>query len=177
MPFQFFNPAPVFLGLDGLQLAANGSLTFYDVGTTTPRNTWSDYAQTTPNANTITLDPDARSPDQIYMDGDYTVVCKDSLGVVVWTRSIYSPTQAGDAIPALDNGKFLTNDGSNLLWQALLQVPDPTGSANSYLTTDGANLIWTTIPETADLQIEVTASSFQAGVSTNHFVSSVLTPA
>lgn len=167
MPYQFYNPAPVFLDLDGLQLAANGSLTFYDVGTVTPRNTWSDYDQTTPNANPIPLDPDARSPNQIYMDGDYTVVCKDELDAVVWTRDIYSPTQAGASIPALDNGKFLTNDGSNLLWAALLQVPDPTGSTNHYLTTDGANLLWTTIPETPDLQIEVTASTFQAGVSTD----------
>jgi hypothetical protein len=151
-------------------LAANGSLTFYDVGTVTPRNTWSDYAQTTPNTNPLTLDPDARSPNQIYMDGDYTVACKDALGAVVWTRDIYSPTQAGGTIPALDNGKFLTNDGSNLLWAELLRVPDPTGSTNHYLTTDGANLLWTTIPtppEIPDLEIAVTATTFQAGVSSD----------
>jgi hypothetical protein len=93
------------------------------------------------------------------------------LGAVVWTRDVVSPEEAANTIPALSDGQFLTNDGSNLLWADLIQIPDPTGSTSHYLTTDGANLIWTSIPTPPtipDLEIEVTSSTFQAGVSTDN---------
>lgn len=166
--YQFYNPAPVFFDLLGTQIAANGTLEFYNAGgTTTPRNTWSDPALTTLNTNPVQLGPDARSEVPIFCDGDYTVVLKNSLGAVIATNQLISGAAAGASIPALQTGEYLTNDGSSLSWQPILQLPDPTGSTAHYLTTDGANFIWSPIPTPTEPEITVGASSFQAGISTD----------
>jgi len=167
--YQFYNPAPVFFDLLGTQIAANGSLEFYNAGgTTTERDTWSDPDLTTLNTNPIPLGPDARSPVPIFCDGDYTVVLKNSLGAVIATNQLISGSTAGASIPALQTGEYLTNDGSSLSWQPILQLPDPTGSTAHYLTTDGANFIWAPIPAAPvvpDPEIVLTTTSFRAGVS------------
>lgn len=169
--YQFYNPAPVFFDLLGTQIAANGTLEFYEAGgTTTERDTWSDPGLTVLNTNPIQLGPDARSEVPIFCDGNYTVVLKNALGAVIATNQLISGASAGTSIPSLVNGRFLSNDGSNLLWQTILQVPDPTGSTAHNLTTDGANLIWAPIPgppTVPDPQIVVAAASFRAGISTD----------
>lgn len=147
MPRQFLNPAPVLHDVLGIDPAFNGSLTFYEIGTTTLADTWSDFDQTVLNENPVPLDSAARSDTQIWGDGEYTVVLKNEEGETVWTRDWRPEQTAGASIPALEDGKFLTNDSSNLLWAEIRQVPDPTGSNGYYLTTDGANLIWTAPPE------------------------------
>jgi hypothetical protein len=53
---------------------------------------------------------------------------------------------AGGSIPALLTGKFLTNDGSQLLWADIRQLPDPTGQSGKVLSTDGANFTWIAKP-------------------------------
>jgi hypothetical protein len=172
--YQFYNPAPVFFDLLGTQIAANGTLEFYNAGgTTTPRDTWSDsdLSPSSLNTNPIELGPDARSPVPIFCDGDYTVVLKNSLGAVIATNQLISGLAAGASIPALQTGEYLTNDGSSLSWQPILQLPDPAGSTAHYLTTDGANFIWAPIPTAPvipDLQIVVeddATPKFQAGTS------------
>lgn len=171
--YQFFNPAPVFTDLLGLQPAANGSLSFYDIGTTTPRNTWSDAGLTTLNANPVPLGADGRSATPIFCDGQYTVTCRDSLGAVIWTRNLIPGGSSGATIPTLQVDQFLSNDGTNLLWQQIRQLPDPTGMTNHYVTTDGANWILQPIPGAPvvpDPDVVVTDTStpsFRAGISTD----------
>ena len=94
--YQFYNPAPVFFDLLGIQPVAGGSLYFYEIGTTTPKDTWSDVDMTTLNVNPIPLDASGRSSLNIFMDGDYTVICTDSLGATIWTRDIPASAAAGE---------------------------------------------------------------------------------
>ncbi|WP_369916545.1 hypothetical protein AB8810_11170 [Xanthomonas sp. NCPPB 3005] len=154
MSFRFYNPAPVFLDLPGLAPLAGGSLQFFAIGTTTPKGTWSDSDLTTPNTNPVPLDSSGRANVNIWLDGAYSVVLRAADGTLVWTRDVDSGAGAGATIPALLTGKFLSNDGSNLIWSDVLQVPDPTGSANKILSTDGSNLIWISQQELPDLPVQ-----------------------
>jgi hypothetical protein len=63
-----------------------GTLTTYITGTSTPSTTWADFAQTTANANPITLD--SRGECVLFLDGSvsYRFVLKNSSGVTQWTQ-------------------------------------------------------------------------------------------
>lgn len=169
--FRFYDPAPVFLDLLGLAPISGGFLWFYDLGTTTPLDTWSDEDLVTLNENPVPLDSAGRSNTNIFLDGSYTVVCKNAGGETVWTRDVIPGGGAGQTIPALVDGQFLANDGTNLVWAPVRQMPDPTGSTGQYLVTDGAGYVLTNIPSAAvpvDPDIVVTTTpnrSFRAGVS------------
>ncbi|KRG65164.1 hypothetical protein ABB26_04935 [Stenotrophomonas humi] len=143
MSFRFYNPAPVFHDLLGLDPCNGGSLTFCELGTTTPKGTWADQDQTIPNENPVPLDSAGRSNTNIWLDGGYTVTLRAGDGTVVWARDVDSGQGAGAALPPMEPGKFLTTDGSNWLLADVRQVPDPSGSPDTILGTDGANLIWT----------------------------------
>lgn len=173
MARQFLNPAPVLHDVLGIDPAFNGSLTFYEVGTTDPKDTWSRFQQGDAylNPNPIPLDSAARSSVQIWGDGDYTVVLKDADGETVWTRD-WRPEQAGsDELPAKESGKFLTTDGENWLLDEVRQVPDPTGYSGRVLSNDGANAIWATvaslvsglIPDPPEPDWSETANSLRLG--------------
>lgn len=166
MPFRILNQAPQYLTADG-QVNAGGSLTFYETGTTTPKDTFSDFALTTPNANPLSLDAAGRTLTDVWGDGEYTVVCRDALGVIQWTRDeVRSDNEIQQTIPEGDNGEFLTTDGVQLLWTDIRQVPDPSGSSGKYLTTDGTNLIWDdtpTPPEPEVPDVVSTSTTFRIG--------------
>ncbi|MGE8279025.1 MAG: hypothetical protein ACN6O2_01200 [Stenotrophomonas sp.] len=147
MTYRAYNPAPVYLDTLGLKPCAHGSLTFCEFNTTTPKGTWADPNQTIPNENPVPLDSSGRSNTDIWLDGAYSITLRDGNGVVVWTRDVDSGQGSAATIPALVTGQFLTNDGSNLIWQDVRQVPDPSGSADYILGTDGSNLIWKAPPE------------------------------
>ena len=61
-----------------------GQVYFYSAGTTTPQTVWLDRAKTTPAANPYTLD--ANGTAQLYGDGLYRAVIKDSAGVTRYDR-------------------------------------------------------------------------------------------
>jgi len=160
--YRFYNPAPVLMDLLGLQPCAGGSLAFYDLNTTTPRDTWSDSAQTILNTNPVLLDSSGRANTNIWLDGAYSVRLRDAAGQVVWTRDVNSGVTAGLVIPTpLPSGKYLTNDGSNLLWGDFFQLPDPTGSDGKIVVaSDGGYVLQAqqTIPPapvTADKSIRI----------------------
>lgn len=136
--YRFYNPAPIFFDLLGVSPLRQGNLFFYDIGTTTPKNTWSDDGLTVLNPNPIELDGGGRASVNIFLDGDYTVRCEDRLGSLIWTRDVISGSTAGQTIPALEVDEFLTNDGANLLWRAIRQLPDATGSTGSIPVTNGS---------------------------------------
>lgn len=150
MPRQFLNPAPVLHDVLGISPAFNGSLTFYEIGTTNLKDTWSDYDQEILNENPVPLDSSARTDTQVWGEGEYTIVLRNEAGEIVWTRD-WRPEQAGsEALPPKESGKFLTTDGSQWLLEDILQVPDPTGFSGRILSTDGANLLWVPMPETPE---------------------------
>lgn len=148
MSFRFFQPGTTFLTNTG-EVLAGGSLTFTDSGTTTPRTTWSDPAMTVPNPNPVPLDGAGRPSVDIWGDGNYRVKLSDSLGATLVTLDNVSGP-VGIPSPTLQAGKFLTNDGTNVSWAVIRQVPDATGQPDGYvLTTDGAgNTAWEVLPTT-----------------------------
>jgi len=147
MTYRFYNPAPVLMDLLGLKPCAGGSLEFCELATSELKDTWSDPDQAVPNQNPVPLDSSGRTNTSIWLDGPYTVTLYDGDGVVVWVRDVNSGQGSGAALPPMEAGKFLTTDGSNWLMQAILQVPDPSGSPDYILGTDGSNLIWKAPPE------------------------------
>lgn len=144
--YRFYNLAPIFFDLLGVSPLRQGNLFFYDIGTTTPKNTWSDDGLTILNPNPIELDGGGRASVNIFLDGDYTVRCEDRLGALIWTRDVISGSTAGQTIPALEVDEFLTNDGANLLWRAIRQMPDPTGSNGQVPVTNGAGYTLQNLP-------------------------------
>lgn len=169
--FRILNQAPQYLLADG-SVNAGGKLFFYETDLTTPKNTWSDEAMTTLNSNPVVMDAAGRTLTDVWGLGEYGVVMTDSADVVQWTRNnVQQSGDAGATIPALQNGEFLTNDGSNLLWQPILQVPDPTGHSGQVLYSDGSLSYWAALPVTPDPpdpEIEVTDTSFRAGISSDN---------
>lgn len=166
MSFRILNQAPQYLLEDG-RVNAGGSLSFYETDLATPKGTWSDPGLVTPNANPVPLDAAGRSTTDIWGDGEYGVVMADADGVPIWTRNnVRDVDNPGAVIPALVEGQFLTNDGSVLGWQPILQVPDPTGYSGSILYSDGVLAYWgpaPTIPEPPEPDIEVTSASSTIG--------------
>lgn len=169
--FRILNQAPQYLLADG-RVNEGGSLTFFATDLTTPKSTWSNEAMTVLNSNPVVLDAAGRTLTDVWGDGEYGVVCKDSAGVVQWTRNnVQQGGDPGTAIPALQDGEFLTNDGSVMSWQPILQVPDPTGHSGQVLYSDGSLAYWAALPVTPDPpdpEIEVTATTFKAGVSSDN---------
>jgi hypothetical protein len=66
----------------GISPSDGAKLFFFDKGTSTPRNTYSDSAATTPNANPVIADGNGVFPD-IYIVGTYKVVLKDKNNVQI----------------------------------------------------------------------------------------------
>jgi hypothetical protein len=87
-----------------------------------------------------------------------------SNGTLIWDRDdVEIPGGAGTSIPALQPGKFLTNDGALYLWQSIIQVPDPTGQAGKIVGTDGTNPLWLSISSLNIPSITVGSGSAQLG--------------
>lgn len=146
MAARFYDPNPTFFNLNGTDPVAGGSLAFYQIGTTTPKGTWSDEALTIANTNPVQLDSSGKANVNIWLDGAYSVRLLDALGAILWTRDVNSGDGAGATIPPLLTGQVLTNDGSSLLWGDFRQVPDPTGASGKVLGNDGSNLLWQSLP-------------------------------
>jgi len=162
--------------LNNGQVNNGGSITFYETDLTTLKNTYSDPSLIVLNANPVLLDAAGRLTTDVWGSGIYGAVIKDALGTIIQTRNnIQSGADPGFSIPALITGDFLTNDGSNLLWAPVRQVPDPTGQAGKVVGTDGTVVFWqaaTTPP--APASITVTATSLRAADTTTTTNSSLV---
>src|SRR5688500_13406803 len=80
-------PIPRFQAFDddGVPLSG-GKLYAYEAGTSTPLDTYSDAALTTPNANPVVADAGGLFG-PIYLGADaYKLVLTDSAGVTVWSQ-------------------------------------------------------------------------------------------
>lgn len=141
--YRPLGPFPQYFLADGT-VNNGGLINFYETDLTTPKDTFSDDGLSTPNSNPVVLDSAGRPETDIWGDGAYGVVITDSLGANPRTLNNVQPdTGAGSTIPTLVTGDFLTNNGSVLLWEAITQVPDPTGfPSGSLLNTDGTLVYW-----------------------------------
>lgn len=164
MSYRLTDPNPVWVGLLGAGSAADGSLTFYMQGTTTPKATYSDEELTTPNSNPVELDAAGRAETEIWLDGPYTVVLKDEDGTTVWTRDVVpevSPTTSLPDPTTLPGGTVKSNGtGYELVDEPGL--PDPTDSAGYQVvvnsTGTGYNLQPPPTPEELTIGITVTST-------------------
>jgi|SRR5688572_24292106 len=161
--YRFYNPAPVFLDLLGLAPLAGGSLTFYELGTTTAKDTWSDSGLTILNPNPVPLDSAGRPSVNVWCDGAYSVTIKSAAGVTVETRDIDSGIGAGLSIPALTTAGFLTHDFSNLMWAEFPMLPDPSGSDGMVPVANGGGYTLAPMPSVPSLPIVDGASSQKIG--------------
>ncbi|GAA0260668.1 hypothetical protein [Rhodanobacter caeni] len=155
MAFRLINPAPQFFTVDG-KVLAGGNLYFTDTGTSNPRPTYADPGLSAENTNPVILDASGRANADIWMDGVYRVVLKDSSGATMWTRD---DVQGPADLPGLagQEGYFLSTDGETLIWKPVLQVPDVSGQADKILTNDGATPYW------ADPSSQLPAQTGHAG--------------
>ena len=167
MSYRFYDAAPVFYDKMGLKPLAGGKLLFCALGTTTPKNTFSDAKLSVLNENPVPLDSSGRSNTNIWLDGEYTVTLYSADGTTVWTRDVIGENDARMALPPFKSGMFLSNNGEASFWTKLLQIPDPSDAAHSILSNDGKNPLW--IPQQAipALDVVVGASSLQLGISSN----------
>lgn len=123
VPNQFFDS-------NGNPLAG-GKVYPFDAGTTTPRTTWSDAAETVPNAHPIILDSAGRAT--IFWRGNYKITVNSSAGVLQHT--IDNVADASVINAARGFGARLTTDitalaaGSALIFAT--EDFDPGGIYNS----------------------------------------------
>lgn len=146
MAFRLYRRSDVFRdNLD--QVLAGGTARFYEAGTTTPLNVFSDEAMAVNLGSEETLDTAGRFATGIWGDGDYRVRFYDEDDVLVSEDDpITDPAGVATTIPSLtgNSGKLLTNNGAVLQWIEYLSklLPDMTGQTDKLLTTDGTQALW-----------------------------------
>lgn len=128
-----------FVDANGAPLAA-GSVGFYIPSTLTPKTTWVDPGQATPNTNPVNLDSAGRAI--IYGSGQYREIVKDVSGNTIWDQLTYgsgpfpvwggTSTGTGNA-PVVSAGNWVLQNGEQIAWRV--------GSSNSGATalTIGSN--------------------------------------
>lgn len=172
MAYRVTNPLVTNFDQTG-RVAAGGSFRYFDAGTSTPKAVYQDPDLGISNGSVVELDDSGRQDVDSWGSGNYKVRLLDKFGALIYELdNVRDPAAStGAAIPALVPNAFLTNDGALLQWLALLLIPDPTGSDGKVLGTDGSNLNWvsqTAIPTPPAPDIVVTATSFQAGISSDN---------
>lgn len=139
---QLIDPLVALDNLLGTAPAPGGRLHFYERGTTTPKTTWQDFAQTVPNPNPVVLDAAGRLQAQVWGDGDYTVRFEAADGsAIVAAVEIRDPAPATSSLPDPTGrqGEYLTSDGTGFQWSGPWpQLPDPTGSAGMMVVVNAA---------------------------------------
>ncbi|WP_369050363.1 hypothetical protein [Burkholderia gladioli] len=106
-----------FIDQNGKPLVA-GSVTFYEPGTTTKKDTFQDSAMTEPNTNPVVLD--SRGQATIWGSGTYRQMVQDVFGVTIWDQIVSSSTSADDLAGTGGAGMIGLPDGSTLASAFLL---------------------------------------------------------
>lgn len=145
--FRPFDPFQVFTDQYG-KLNAGGQLVFYVMGTTTPKDVYSDPTLTASLGNSVQIGTDGRPVSDIWGSDAYRVRMLDVNGVQIGPDrdNIAIPGGGAAALPTpfIPNA-LLSNDGSLPLWLETILMPDPTGHANNVLGTDGTAVFWQTL--------------------------------
>lgn len=92
------NGEQTFLDVNGDPLGG-GSVSFYIPSTLTPKNTWSNKAQTTLNTNPVGLDAAGRAI--IYGTGSYRQIVKDAFGNTIWDQLTYGTPDPSTVKPTI----------------------------------------------------------------------------
>lgn len=88
---------------------SGGKVYFYEPGTSTAKDTYTDSSLGTANANPVILDSAGRAT--IWLSGDYKVTVHTSADVLVYTEDNINPTTSEneDSFNLVDNGSFEDN--------------------------------------------------------------------
>lgn len=70
-----------------------GKLYFYQAGTVTPQDTFTDSSLSVPNTNPVILDSAGRAVIYFSPTPAYKCICQTSAGASVWTQDNISPAQ------------------------------------------------------------------------------------
>ncbi|WP_186259166.1 hypothetical protein [Burkholderia gladioli] len=100
-----------FIDQNGKPLVA-GSVTFYEPGTTTKKDTFQDSAMTEPNTNPVVLD--SRGQATIWGSGTYRQIVQDVFGVTIWDQVVSSAVTSVDLAGSGGAAMIGLPDGSNL---------------------------------------------------------------
>ena len=127
MAARYSNPVPQYSNINGVPFAG-GKLQFFENGTTTPKDVFSDPAGTISLGNELTLDAEGRVPD-FFGEGTYRVRLLDSASVQIFERDdviIQSPQSAqlsdfdaattysiGDLVQGADGNYYISITNSN----------------------------------------------------------------
>ena len=140
MSFRILNQRPVYLDSNG-NPCAGGTLSTYETGTFTPKDSYADPALTVNNGPTVSLNASGRTNVDVWSTGVLRVIVRDQNDVVVFDSD---NTQADSEIPdqSGQSGKYLTTDGTALAWGDVSQVPSVTGEGGKSLINDGSDYFW-----------------------------------
>lgn len=87
---------------EGIKPASGAKLYFYDTGTSTPKDTYSDSAATTPNTNPVVANSSGVFGD-IWIEGAYRVVLRDSRDIQIWEA---------DPVESVDTSDLTSTNGT-----------------------------------------------------------------
>jgi len=134
---RYSNPVSQYSDGNGVPLPGS-TLSFFEPGTTTNKNTYSDSGLTTANPNPVVTDSEGRIPD-IFLDGTYKVVLKNAAGTTIWTRDPIGDTTEGQWETWLNDNTYAIPDivkgSDNKFYRSLTnanQGNDPTSSAANW---------------------------------------------
>lgn len=153
--FQFFTTLGVPL--------SGGFIYTYQAGTTTPLSTYTTSAGTIANTNPITLGPDGRPPQEIWLTSgsNYKFVLADSSNVVIATYdNLYGILGSSSTTTAVPTGAILMWSGS------IGSIP------SGYVICDGTN----GTPDLRDRFIVGAGTSYSVGNNGGFASSGVVTP-
>lgn len=147
---RYSNPRTQYLDGNG-DPYDSGKLYFYEAGTTTALDTYSDSALSVANANPVILDSAGRAPASIFLLGrNYKVVLKDKNDATIWTEDNVTADDEVNTIAALsalavpDNGRVVVvhgyyaqgdHDGSKYIYDSSSTA---TADGGSVITPDSA---------------------------------------
>lgn len=164
--YQNYLPAPVYQDLAGVANIPGGSIQFYEVGTTNPKDTYNAFSGGSANSNPVLLDSSGRPNTQIWLDGDYSVVVYDEDDVVIDTFDLRSPTDNAAVVPVPGDDEYLGGDGTDFIPKLYRGMPDPTGLVGYVPVSDGETYVMTPLPEAPEaptLPVENTSGHVKIG--------------
>jgi len=124
---RFTNPVPQYLDSAGNPLPG-GKVYFYETTTTTPKDTFSDEAESVANANPVILDAEGRCGN-IWYTGVARVILQTSSGVEVYDRDPVGSAASTSSMAAYNAGTTYSADDTVLATDG-----------NFYISLAGSNL-------------------------------------
>jgi hypothetical protein len=98
----------------GIKPSSGAKLFFYETGTNTFRNTFTDQAATTPNANPVIADANGLFP-SIFINGTYKVILQDKNSSQIWEADpTVSLISIDNEINVLDNTSLIAASGLSI---------------------------------------------------------------